>query len=121
MFTHRSVRGRDFAKLCRFDMENAEKSIVVFSGFITQEPRAQMETFSAKNCSRREGALRNTPTQSQWNDTRRQGRTALTALESLGVAIDLRNDIHEKVVLIDNKIVWFGSLNPLSHTRELPN
>jgi hypothetical protein len=30
--------------------------------------------------------------------------------------VDLRSELHEKVVLIDNKITWFGSLNPLSHT-----
>ncbi|HEY0256461.1 MAG TPA: phospholipase D-like domain-containing protein, partial [Candidatus Methylacidiphilales bacterium] len=45
-----------------------------------------------------------------------QGRAALSALEGIGVVIDLRNDIHEKVVLIDGKTTWFGSLNPLSHT-----
>jgi len=45
-----------------------------------------------------------------------EGRRALKSLEAIGSAIDLRNDIHEKVVLIDNRLVWFGSLNPLSHT-----
>ena len=40
----------------------------------------------------------------------------MKSLEAIGAAVDLRNDIHEKVVLIDNRVVWFGSLNPLSHT-----
>jgi len=43
-------------------------------------------------------------------------RQALDALEALGVVVDERWTIHEKVVLVDDEIVWFGSLNPLSHT-----
>jgi hypothetical protein len=109
--------GRDFAKLCRFDMENAEKSIVVFSGFITQERAAQMgDLFRQKIAHGVKVRCVTRPPNRNGTIPEEQGRTALTALESLGVAIDLRNDIHEKVVLIDNKIVWFGSLNPLSHT-----
>src|SRR5207248_749572 len=30
--------------------------------------------------------------------------------------VDCRREIHQKIGIIDNKIVWFGSLNPLSHT-----
>jgi PLD-like domain len=44
------------------------------------------------------------------------GRSALEALEGLGAIVDLRAEIHEKVVLIDGRIAWFGSLNPLPHT-----
>jgi phosphatidylserine/phosphatidylglycerophosphate/cardiolipin synthase-like enzyme len=44
------------------------------------------------------------------------GRQALKSLEAIGAAVDLRSRIHEKVVLIDDHIAWFGSLNPLSHT-----
>lgn len=109
--------GRDFAKLCRFDMENAKQSIVVFSAFITQERAAQMgDLFRQKIIQGVKVRCVTRPANRNGTIPEEQGRTALTALETLGVAIDLRNDIHEKVVLIDNKIVWFGSLNPLSHT-----
>jgi superfamily I DNA and/or RNA helicase len=109
--------GRDFAKLCRFDMENAKKSIVVFSGFITQERAAQMgDLFRQKIAGGVKVRCVTRPPNRNGTIPEEQGRTALAALESLGVAIDLRNDIHEKVVLIDNTIAWFGSLNPLSHT-----
>jgi hypothetical protein len=109
--------GRDFAKLCRFDMENAKQSIVVFSGFITQERAAQMgDLFRQKIARGVKVRCVTRPPNRNGTIPEEQGRIALTALEALGVAIDLRNDIHEKVVLIDNKITWFGSLNPLSHT-----
>jgi hypothetical protein len=32
-------------------------------------------------------------------------------------AAETRCDIHEKVVIVDDEITWFGSLNPLSHTN----
>jgi phosphatidylserine/phosphatidylglycerophosphate/cardiolipin synthase-like enzyme len=109
--------GRDFAKLCRIDMENAKKSIVVFSGFITQERAAQMgDLFRQKIAQGVKVRCVTRPPNRNGTIPEKQGRTSLAALEALGVAIDLRNDIHEKVVLIDNMIAWFGSLNPLSHT-----
>jgi len=109
--------GRDFAKLCRFDMENAKQSIVVFSAFITQERAAQMgDLFRQKIAGGVKVRCITRPPNRNGTIPEEQGRTALKALEALGVGIDLRNDIHEKVVVVDNTIVWFGSLNPLSHT-----
>jgi hypothetical protein len=109
--------GRDFTELCRFDMENANESIVVFSGFVTQERAAQMgDLFRERLANGVKVRCVTRPPNRNGTIPEEQGRAALTALESLGVAIDLRNDIHEKIVLIDNQIAWFGSLNPLSHT-----
>jgi hypothetical protein len=34
----------------------------------------------------------------------------------MGCVVDTRWNIHEKVAIIDDKVVWFGSLNPLSNT-----
>ena len=45
------------------------------------------------------------------------GKQALDALEDIGCIVDCRARIHEKVVLIDNEIVWHGSLNVLSHSH----
>jgi hypothetical protein len=42
------------------------------------------------------------------------------ALRDLGVAVDLRARMHEKIAVLDDRILWHGSLNLLSHrdTRE---
>lgn len=107
---------KDFASLSQADMDRAEKSIVVFSGFITPERTAQMGEVFRRRIAR--GAkIRCVTRPPNRNGTMPEefGREALTALESIGVAIDLRNEIHEKVVLVDERISWFGSLNPLSH------
>lgn len=44
-------------------------------------------------------------------------RQALARLEEVGVHSNLRPQIHEKIAVIDNKILWEGSLNILSHTK----
>ena len=36
------------------------------------------------------------------------------SLEALGVVVEFRARIHQKAVLIDDDVAWFGSLNPLS-------
>ena len=36
-------------------------------------------------------------------------------LSNIGAVVDFRANIHQKVCLIDNRIVWWGSLNALSH------
>ena len=40
-------------------------------------------------------------------------------LKELGVKVDLRAETHQKAVLIDNSILWVGSLNPLSYNESL--
>jgi hypothetical protein len=109
--------GRDFAKLCRLDMENARKSIVIFSGFITPERAAKMgDVLRAKINEGVKVRCVTRPPNRNGSMPEELGKSALAALEAIGAAVDLRNEIHEKVVLIDNRIAWFGSLNPLSHT-----
>jgi len=110
---------KDFWNICPVDLAAAQKSIVIFSGFITQSRtadigdslRARIRAGVKVRCVTRGPAYNGgIPVE--------QGRSALQSLETIGVAIDLRQDIHEKVVVIDGRIVWFGSLNPLSHSSK---
>lgn len=109
--------GKDFAKLSRLDMENCKQSIVVFSGFITPARAAHVgEVFRRKLAEGVKIRCITRPPNRNGTIPEELGREALRSLEGIGVAIDLRNEIHEKVVIIDGRIAWFGSLNPLSHT-----
>jgi ssDNA-binding Zn-finger/Zn-ribbon topoisomerase 1 len=45
------------------------------------------------------------------------GKEALDILEGIGCKVDCRDTIHQKVILIDQKVVWHGSLNALSHAH----
>ncbi len=108
---------RSFGQACMYDMSRAQESIVVLSGFVTlQRVSAYAELFRAKIAEGVKIRCVTRPPQHNASIPSDVGRQALDALEGLGVVVDCRKRIHEKIVLIDNRIVWSGSLNPLSHT-----
>ena len=112
-------RQTDFDAVCGEDISGAKSSVAIFSGFITPQRVASYEsTFRRK---RDEGvSIRcvTRPPQRNGSIPEDMGRDALNGLEAMGCIVDTRWDIHQKVVIIDDEIVWFGSLNPLSHTNK---
>ncbi len=110
-------RAKSFGEACLTDISRAKKSVVIFSGFITLDRVAAYgDLFRAKVA---EGvAIRCVTRPPRFNGSMapEASKQALDALESNGAVVDCRREIHEKVVLIDNEIVWSGSLNVLSHT-----
>src|SRR5690606_14572480 len=55
------------------------------------------------------------PPDSSRGDTAGEVRELVQALRGLGVAVDLRARMHEKIAILDERILWHGSLNILSH------
>lgn len=107
----------DFEQVCMADLDLAQKGIAIFSGFVTEQRVASYEVLFRRKKS--EGiAIRcvTRPPKNNGSIPAEQGKAALDGLEHMGCVVDTRGEIHEKVVIIDDKIVWFGSLNPLSHT-----
>lgn len=98
------------------DINDAKRSIVIFSGYVTPARvgklgdllRAKIGEGVAVRCVTR-------PPQTNGSIPRDQGKAALDMLEGIGVVVDCRAKIHQKVCLIDGRIVWLGSLNALSH------
>ena len=110
-------RQKDFEQVCFADMEQAGKSIAVFSGFVTQQRAASYAPVF--RCKKAQGVAVRCVTRPPGDNGGipfEQGKAALDGLEQSGCIVDTRGEIHEKAVIIDNRIVWFGSLNPLSHT-----
>jgi superfamily I DNA and/or RNA helicase len=106
----------DFDKVFLSDLRAANKSIVIFSGFITpQRVGVYIDTFRLKI---NEGVAIRCITRPPSNNavSAEQSREALDALEAIGCVVDTRWSIHQKIIIIDEKILWYGSLNPLSHT-----
>lgn len=107
----------DFEQVCLADIERSRKGVVIFSGFVTEQRVAAYEALFQQK--KMEGvAIRcvTRPPKKNGSIPVEQGKAALDGLERLGCVVDTRGEIHEKVVVIDDEIVWFGSLNPLSHT-----
>jgi len=107
---------KDFYEACHADMANATSSIVVFSGFIT-EKRIDKWFDLLANKVRAGVRVKCITRPPRHNVNIKRAREALHRIRQAGVTIDIRRDEHQKVVLIDGKILWLGSLNPLSFTR----
>lgn len=108
----------NFDQVCAVDIERAKKSIAVYSGFVTEQRVATYEAMFRHKKS--EGvAIRciTRPPKSNGSVPIEQGKAALDGLEHFGCLVDTRGEIHEKAVIIDDEILWYGSLNPLSHTN----
>ncbi len=105
------------------DIKNAEKSILIYSGFITPERVSFYEPVFRKKLS--DGVkikCVTRPSKSNGSMNFDATRVALESLENMGCIVETRAAIHEKLVAIDDKTAWIGSLNPLSYngkTNEL--
>jgi hypothetical protein len=106
-----------FDSLFQSDVAKAKKSVAIFSGFVTPQRVAAYGDLLRRKVQ--QGVAVRCVTRPPWcNGTMSpdDSARALDALEAIGAVVDTRAVIHEKVVIIDDEIVWFGSLNPLSHT-----
>jgi ssDNA-binding Zn-finger/Zn-ribbon topoisomerase 1 len=109
---------KSFDPAFKADVATAQKSVVIFSGFIT--PRRVGEIGDLLRTKVADGVkVRCVTRPPKLNGTMDPtlGKEALDILEGIGCAVDCRANIHQKVVLIDNKVVWHGSLNALSHAH----
>lgn len=107
----------DFEAVCHSDIRTAKSSVAIFSGFITPQRVVTYEALFRGKLA--EGvAIRcvTRPPTRNGNIPEDLGCDALDGLEAMGCIVDTRWDIHQKVVIIDDEVVWIGSLNPLSHT-----
>jgi len=99
------------------DVLSAKKSIVIFSGFITTKRVASYgEIFRARISEGIKIRCVTRPPDNNGSMSQEFSKEALDSLENIGCIVDTRQNLHEKIVVVDDKIVWTGSLNPLSHT-----
>lgn len=110
-------RQTDFDAVFAADLQAACQGVAIFSGFITPQRVATYERlFRLKAAEGVPVRCVTRPPQRNGNMAPDLGEAALAALEAMGCAVDTRWDMHEKLAIIDDEIVWVGSLNPLSHS-----
>ena len=108
----------NFDQVCSVDIERAKKSVAIYSGFITEQRVATYEAlFRLKKSEGVSVRCVTRPPKYNGSIPIEQGKAALDGLERFGCVVDTRGEIHEKVVIIDDEILWHGSLNALSHTN----
>jgi len=108
---------KDFETGFRTDVSQVKESVVIFSGFVTPERVGSYgDLFRQKILEGVKIRCVTRPPRYNGSIPPERGKEALDALEGIGVVVDCRRDIHQKIVIVDDQVVWFGSLNPLSHT-----
>lgn len=114
---------REFLQAIRKDISAAREGIAIWSAFVTPQGvtrladllRARIHDGVKVRCVVRPPEQNGSMGDSAW-------REGVRALEAIGAVVDIKGQMHEKVILIDKEIVWHGSLNLLSHagqTREI--
>lgn len=107
-----------FEPAIRADFLSARKSIVIYSGFITSQRIAQYgDLFREKILDGVKVRCVTRPAHRNGSIPYEFGKSALDQLEGIGCVVDLRQSVHQKAIVIDDEIVWHGSLNALSHAH----
>lgn len=105
----------DFDSAFAADVGSARDGVAIFSGFVSPNRVRQLAGL-LRDKTEAEVRIRCVSKPPHCNSRHRpeDGKTAFDELEGAGCAVDGRARIHQKVVIVDSKIVWHGSLNPLS-------
>jgi hypothetical protein len=108
-----------FERALEDDIRSAKESVVIFSAFVTSSRVGKLsELLCAKLAEDVRIRCVTRPPHTNGSIPVDSGREALDMLEAIGVVVDCRARIHQKFCLIDNRIVWMGSLNALSHAGQ---
>lgn len=98
------------------DLETAERSVVLLSPFLTGRGVGRWANhFYAALQRGVHVRIVTRPSAEFGGASEEEVNETVDTLRELGVVVDLRGRMHEKVAIIDEMIAWQGSLNILSH------
>jgi ssDNA-binding Zn-finger/Zn-ribbon topoisomerase 1 len=98
------------------DLARARESIVIFSPFATGDGTARwVDSLRAALARGVRVRILTRPPQEFGGGSSDEVTELVGALRAVGIAVDLRARMHEKIAIIDGRILWHGSLNILSH------
>lgn len=98
------------------DLMKAQSSIVVFSPFMTEAGTGRwVEPLRAATSRGLQVRIVAKPPGEFGGAAQPVIEDVVGKLRQMGVRVDLRAKMHEKIAIIDEEIVWHGSLNILSH------
>ena len=98
------------------DLKNASKSIVLFSPFMTSYGTGRwVDVLRVKVDAGLSVRLVTRPPGNHGGMLEKGLHELIESVQALGITVDLRQNMHEKFAIIDDKILWHGSLNIFSH------
>ena len=98
------------------DLQKAQESIVIFSPFATQAGTSRwVELLRAALARGVRVRVLTCPPESFGGGSTDEVMELVRALRETGVVVDFRAKMHEKIAILDGRVLWHGSLNILSH------
>ena len=107
----------DFYSLLLDDIDYAKSRVVIYSPFLTQNRMAELQpSFLSAVEKGVQIFVITKPLQERGKRFQEHFRYLEHTLEDWGVIVIHKRGMHEKLVIVDDKILWSGSLNPLSYS-----
>lgn len=98
------------------DLARVRESIVIFSPFATEGGTARwVDSLRAALARGVRVRILTRPPKEFGGGSTDEVANLIQALRGLGITVDLRARMHEKIAILDGRILWHGSLNILSH------
>jgi phosphatidylserine/phosphatidylglycerophosphate/cardiolipin synthase-like enzyme len=106
----------NFLPVYHYDLLNAVREAVIVSRFVTRRRAWQMLPHLEAALAKRVAVVVVTrPTDAYKDKDRPALEVTLASLQDAGVRLLFKANIHQKFAVIDQKIVWYGSINLLSY------
>jgi phosphatidylserine/phosphatidylglycerophosphate/cardiolipin synthase-like enzyme len=106
----------NFLPVYHNDLMNAAREMVIVSPFVTRRRALQMlSTLKTALAKRVSVVVVTGPTNAYKEKDRPALEKTLASLQLAGVRLPFRANINQKFAVIDQKIVWYGSINLLSY------
>jgi len=107
-----------FLPVYKNDLLNAAREILIVSPFVTKKRVSQMLPFLVAAQDRKVKAVVVTRPAADFREKDRPAlEETLALLHAAGIQVVFKTNIHQKFAVIDQKIVWYGSINLLSFGR----
>jgi superfamily I DNA and/or RNA helicase len=100
------------------DLLNAKDEVIIFSPFLTSNRVNKLSNiFKTLLGNGIKIFVITSPPKNNDSSFNYDSKKVIKYLKEIGVVVKFRNEMHEKIALIDKNIKWFGSLNILSHNN----
>jgi phosphatidylserine/phosphatidylglycerophosphate/cardiolipin synthase-like enzyme len=97
------------------DIENASKHVMIVSPFVTKKRVTQMMGYFENILKKQVKITIVTRPVNDFNENKKRTlENIFSILTDAGVNILFKSNIHQKFAVIDEKIIWYGSINLLS-------
>ena len=103
-----------FLTKLKSDIQLAKKKIIIYSPFMTEKAISPLLPFLKDSVNRGCLIVVITKTIDEVSDTKTQKQECELQLIRTGIQVIHKKGMHEKIIIIDDDIVWIGSLNVLS-------